>query len=882
MNYSSRKTLFKVCAVFCLFFQAGYLQALEIPLKVTEIAGYNRNAEAVTFGVPLPRGAVTDLGRLAVLAPDSKAVPAQFETSSTWPDGSAKWLLVDFIAGCGPGSVSRYSLTDNGKLPPETPPLEVNETGRTIEIETGVMRCLLDREYFDLFGTVFLDHDRNGVFADSELVTAAENVPGISCMDASGLKLASRWGKVNSIEIETRGPVRATVAVKGRLYEFDTYGAGEGWVNYTARLHFYAGSGLVRVFFTLENHNPTVPSADRDGDPSCWMLGRPGSFFFDDLSLSSRLTFDGPVQLSVGDGREDILDRVVLMDIAGVYQESSGGENWFHRNHMNNLGKIPLTFRGAEYFVDDIAPYKRNRPEAWLHACDRKFGLAVAVRHFWQNFPKALTASADGTVRVALWPEEFPDHHELVGGEIKTHEIVFFFHTGPQGSTPAENRIATIMGASQHPLLVRAPAEWYLASGFFDDAATFDPQRFPSYERLLYCAVNEERNLFTDIEFIDEYGWRNFGDTWAQNEKNQTRGPHTGRTMVNHYNLEYDFGYGMLLQSLRTLDRETSTSLKWWKLAETGLRHESDIDLYHALEDTLRGGVHNGGKFTHTAHGVEAALAGHRGSPRLTWFGSLRWPWGEGSNPESGHFNNRGLMAYYYLTGDRQVLRTAMEIAELVYWKITENRFPQISTTNRDAGNNLQILTDAYLHTWDEKYRLAAEKIIDSTHPDKQWYTSPEGRKNNPGKSVSGWWTASICINAAARFTEVIEEKTGSTYQPGRDYVTGYADFTARFLAGGPEVGFFSTWSPSTGGRGRGYGSWTYRISDIVMFGHKFTDDPALKKLCLKAAGDAFTFMRKTYAGGKKNLYVNGKTSTMLTGGGHQYTAYKQKGKWAR
>ncbi|MBN2287753.1 MAG: hypothetical protein JXQ83_00375, partial [Candidatus Glassbacteria bacterium] len=761
-----RKAAWAAC---CLSFAAGSLSAFEIPLTVTESAGYARRAEVATCGVPLPRGAVSDLGVLAVLGPGGQVVPAQFETSSTWPDGSTRWLLMDFVADCPAGSTARYTLTDTGRKPGAIPPLAVREAGGKVEVETGVMRCLLDPKYFDLFGTVYLDHDKDGVFADSERVTAAGSAPAISCLDALGRELASRWGRVKSFEVEASGPVRATVAVRGRLYDFDTYKFGEGWADYTARLHFYAGSGLVRVFFTLENFNPTLPLVDEDGDRSGWVLGRPGSFFFDDLSLYTRLDFDGPVQLSVGAGAEDVLDRVVLTGSGGgVYQESSGGEYWFHRNHMNHLGKIPLTFRGAKYLLDGVAPYLRDRPDAWLQACDRKFGLAVAVRHFWQNFPKALTALPDGTVRVALWPAEFPDHHELAGGEIKTHEAAFFFHTGPQGSTASGNRVALLMAAFHHPLLVRAPAAHYLDSGFFDDAAVYDPKRFPAYERLMHCAVNEERNLVTDIESIDEYGWRNFGDTWAQNEKDQTGGPHQRRTMVNHYNLEYDFGYGMLFQSLRTLDGDPATSLKWWSLAEAALRHESDIDFYHALTDTLRGGVHNGGKFTHTAHGVEAALGGHRGSPRLTWFGSLRWPWGEGSNPESGHFNNRGLMACYYLTGDRRVLQTALEIAELVCWKITENRFAQIDNTSREAGNNLQILTDAYLYTWDEKYRAAAEKILESTHPDKQWYTTEEGRRNNPDKSVGGWWTAAICINAAARFTGVVEEKTGRPYELGR------------------------------------------------------------------------------------------------------------------
>ena len=53
--------------------------------------------------------------------------------------------------------------------------------------------------------------------------------------------------------------------------------------------------------------------------------------------------------------------------------------------------------------------------------------MAVGVRDFWQNFPKALEFSGDG-LRVGLWPGEFAGLHELLGGEQKTHEVLFLFH----------------------------------------------------------------------------------------------------------------------------------------------------------------------------------------------------------------------------------------------------------------------------------------------------------------------------------------------------------------------------------------------------------------------------------------------------------------------
>ncbi len=866
---------------FCvLLFSVSVLSALDIKLTAREFEGFTRRGENVTVGVNLPQRAVNDIAVLSLHDSSGKPIPAQFETTATWADGSVRWVLIDFSADCAPNGSVFFTLSDKPAKPGQESPLKVSRSDQVITVETGVMRCELDPVRFNLFGRVWLDHNGDGAFSDNELVTTGETPPAVSATDAAGRKLATGWGEVKSCEIEAQGPVRATVAVKGSLYEQGTITPGAAKVDYTARLHFYSGSGLVRVFFTLENHNPTHPLPDRDGDPSHWVSGREGAFFFEDMSLSTRLAFEGPVQLTVGDATEDVIDRMTVTGKGGVYQESSGGEHWFHRNHMDHTGKVPLTFRGAKFFLDGVDAYRRNRPDAWLHATDRQFGVAVAVRHFWQNFPKALTVNSNGTVRVGLWPAEFPGDHMLEGGEIKTHEIVFFFHTGPQGSSPDENRVATAMAAFHHPLYLRASASHHLAGGMFDDAATYDPGKFPKYEGLMHGAlINTDNNLIADIEEIDEYGWRNFGDTWAKNEKDQTKGPHSRRIVLSHYNHEYDHGYGMILQSLRTASADPRLSYRWWNMALPALRHESDIDLYHTSAKFPRGGVHDGGKFTHTAHGVDAALVGHRGGPRLSWFGKLRWPWGEGSNPESGHFNNRGMMALYYLTGERRVLESAQEIRDLVYWKVTENRFSQIGQVNRDAGNNLQIITDAYLRTWDEKYRLAGEKILLTTHPDSQWYMTDAGRKANPEKNLTGLWSASICIDNVARFTETVEQATGKPYKPGRDYVIRYADFFATQLAAGPKVGFSNSWSPSKGAGSRGYGPWTYRIADIVMWGHKFTTDKALQRRCERAARDAFEYMRRQYPGSGP-IYLDAKPNTMVTGGGHQYTAWKQKGGW--
>ena len=461
-------------AVLFLLVAAIPMHAFNLPLTAREDAGYTRRSEPVSAGVILPRGAVIDLSTLAVTATGGKTVPAQFETTSTWPDGSVKWLLVDFEADCAARGNATYRLADSGAKDAPATALTVDQDDRGVTVSTGPMRCRLDRQGFDLFSEVYLDHDGNGTFEDSEKISRAERFNSIRLTDMMDREYASRWGEIESFEIEADGPVRAPPWRSRAEWRTRTATA---CLDYTARIHFYAGSGLVRVFFTLANRNPAQNYYDEDSSPH-WILGQPSSVFFEDFSLTTSLGFDGPVEMSVGDGPNDILDRVPLTDEGGIYQESSGGDNWYGRVHMNHKLEIPMRFRGAKTFVGEVEPYQVNRPDAWLHVADRKFGLAVAVRWFWQNFPKALTATPDGQVRVGLFPHEWPDEHELQGGEIKTHEVAFYFHSGPQGSSVGENRVATVMGSFHYPLIVRGPAESYLNSGFFDDVVSYDPPLF--------------------------------------------------------------------------------------------------------------------------------------------------------------------------------------------------------------------------------------------------------------------------------------------------------------------------------------------------------------------------------------------------------------------
>ncbi len=130
-----------------------------------------------------------------------------------------------------------------------------------------------------------------------------------------------------------------------------------------------------------------------------------------------------------------------------LYQDSSGGVNWNSANHVDKDMKVPTRFRGYRVFRGLKKISEGYRADAWLHARSAAGSVAVGVRDFWQNFPKALELKGS-TLRIGLWPREFAIAHELLGGEQKTHEMLFVFAPPKTADQAIERR----MKAFQRPL----------------------------------------------------------------------------------------------------------------------------------------------------------------------------------------------------------------------------------------------------------------------------------------------------------------------------------------------------------------------------------------------------------------------------------------------
>lgn len=86
-------------------------------LWIREQDGIPRRSFPITGGVALPRGRLGDVERLTLRGPDGCPAPLQAEVMTRWPDGSVRWLLLDFQADAEAMGETAYELADGPPVP---------------------------------------------------------------------------------------------------------------------------------------------------------------------------------------------------------------------------------------------------------------------------------------------------------------------------------------------------------------------------------------------------------------------------------------------------------------------------------------------------------------------------------------------------------------------------------------------------------------------------------------------------------------------------------------------------------------------------------------------------------------------------------------------
>ncbi|MGD9497721.1 MAG: hypothetical protein AB7Y46_15575 [Armatimonadota bacterium] len=561
-------------------FPTGEVERVEVPLTVTETAGVARE-EPVTFGIPLPQGALGDPGRIELRADDG-SVPAFGRALVRWPDGTIKWLLVESRVRLQPSETKELTLAlgTGVRRPVREAPDLLRVEGEMLEATTGFLRLSINRATGE------------GAIRTEEGPLCPVPVSRLTTTDGRIL-----LGRAERVSIEEDGPGRAVILVEGHHVDE----AGEPYFGYALRYFIHPGDRLVRVDHILR-HDIVSPQMQ----------------YGDEMKSFAALDLVFPIAAG---------DATVALEEGRTAAISAGERLFQHFDDAYELGER-----------------KGTRAPGLVSMG----GLTVAVRDFWQNWPKSLAAE-EGALVVGLYPRITPpdryagrpDEHihyyhvrdgsyTFRAGLEKRHELLI----GPSDAATPEQ----VLARANQPLVVTADPAWYTSSGALPGISAVGGEQFTFYdEALAKCLAN----FLAVREASHWYGMMNFGDWWGE------RGNNWG-------NIEYDLQNALLLQYFRTGD------VNFFRVAEQAARHNADIDVVHyaAGQRAGPGGPRRVGQ-------AWVHCMGHTGGYYPHDYMDMDI-YAQGYCENRGHMWNQGNLQYWLLTGDEQVHRSAMQLADWV------------------------------------------------------------------------------------------------------------------------------------------------------------------------------------------------------------------------
>ena len=657
---------------------------LSVSLTIDNPSDLERTLEPTTSGVPLPKSAnAYSVDQIQLKDENGNEVPAQFKVLSRWnglPSDSTKpikWILLDFQPTVPANGQRTYMLEEKADGSSLSSNLKAVEDSQKIEITTGKAKFHINKDGFNLFDYVWIDSDN-----DSEMdleVLSSSGKGGIILTDKNGKKFSSIHEAPEEIEIEEQGLMKVVVLIRGVMKAQDgeyfapsICGSAEyskfcqpypnSFFYYNCRIFFYNDKDYVKLQLSLENNG----SNGRTNPEQNYAPSQP--VYFEDLNLEiypklssqSLLAFTGNLEIELG--QDDLFE---------IYQDWK--ENL---TDSDDRTLEPVFEQGIYYSVkkneNELASGKTHSGSFGL--VDQSFGVDVAVKNFWQNFPKKLQIGSQ-KISIGLWPgegyypycnssdfseEEYDMYCQEGGrqsqaylfdaGRHKTYEMLLRFRLpGSSNETYSKSSVNFL----ETPLMALAPSEWYASTEALGMIApggvTSDEEEMAEalsrFDLLQRSMVDEEisengwslNSIKTEYPLHWEtknqslfFGWMNFGDLlWS--------GGHPS-------SLHYDWPYTMLLNYLRTGDR---------KLFDTGCDmaiHRYDIDQYHG-ERTSTEGHHkwiNHMQFYESSGHSDPSVKSYL--PARVGLGSHTW--------------NGGILLYYCLTGDRKALEAAEEVGQ--------------------------------------------------------------------------------------------------------------------------------------------------------------------------------------------------------------------------
>jgi hypothetical protein len=406
----------------------GTADETKVPVTINAPAFSALKEWPARCGLPVPQGELVAAENIAVFDATGRAIPSQNRITAKWPDGSAKWIFVDFMYDPSRVGVGNFTVVYGNRVKATAAPksVSVQKTSAGLEVNTGAIQFLVSGSKFGLIENV-----RNGGGQPMQRGAIEAEI-----VEAEGKIWNARDVPVAKIEVEQAGPLHTVVLVETRMAESGKPAAG---FYHRARIHAYADSPLVEIDYFVANTD-SRPAKNVGGSMASKVAVK---------SFALKLRPDNPIM--------------------AVHHEAGAGPTVGSR--VQKTEDVVCDIRGNE---------TPGRLAGWLGlALGRGQNLQLGLADFRETFPKALRWNG-AEVNIDLWANE-GGPFDWIEGIGKTHHVAFVYAEG----TPVDG---SLLAAG--PVLATAAPEWYVRSRALGPIITAAESALPDVEQGLNTHMN--------------------------------------------------------------------------------------------------------------------------------------------------------------------------------------------------------------------------------------------------------------------------------------------------------------------------------------------------------------------------------------------------------
>lgn len=199
----------------------------------------NRSIEhyPVTYGVPLKEGVLTSGAGLGICLSGGKLLSLQTKVLERWPDGSVKWLLLDFEMPLRKNAEGECSLVKGARVP-RAKTIKVVDTAGRLTVTTVNLSAAFNKKAFSLFES----YKVNG----TEMILPGSD---IIIQSQAGRKYRASDSKKLDVKVIEQGHSRVVVEVSGR----NTAGDGDELLSFRVRYTFRLNARGVMIAYKFTN-----------------------------------------------------------------------------------------------------------------------------------------------------------------------------------------------------------------------------------------------------------------------------------------------------------------------------------------------------------------------------------------------------------------------------------------------------------------------------------------------------------------------------------------------------------------------------------------------------------------------------------------------------